>query len=363
HPGSYGFNRCDISHSCPFAIRLHLQLEGCKRASRAAKYSRITSLGAEWYRGGGPRRHRVRLPFSRRYQENFEARAQEAHPPWQSRVLAAAALRRAAFFRGAEPVDRGAVLSLGTLGGKRRARAGSLAAGRGRRLVADRRPDAVEGLPVHGASATRSCRRVLPVRLIPYYFLCLSQIVLQLAVSGWDRLRIPMEVRPLHLPPEFPVAALARHRAALTEVHPVELFRLRGGEHVRRGHCPIPRQFLRACRRCADAELLPLPGRHDSIRRPWASDCIDLRAELLVPLSVPLRSFPRTRISAQPGADHTQPGNLYRLRQGVPVDSAGRQAGADSLGRVHRMLGVRRGLSGRQHARRKLARGFANAPR
>ena len=90
----------------------------------------------------------------------------------------------------------------------------------GGRALEVSRPAGVEGwLPIEGLMQskyflftgqvpTRSCRRVLPVRLIPYYFLRLSQVVLQLDMSGGDRLRIPMEVRPLHLPPEFPVAAL-----------------------------------------------------------------------------------------------------------------------------------------------------------
>ena len=41
HPGLSGLDRRDLSHSCPFAIPLLLQLEGRNRASGAGKHSRL----------------------------------------------------------------------------------------------------------------------------------------------------------------------------------------------------------------------------------------------------------------------------------------------------------------------------------
>ena len=107
-------------------------------------------------------------------------------------------------------------------------------------------------------------------------------------------------------------------------------------------------------------------GGHDSIRRPWASDFIDLRAELLVPLSVPVRrlawAWSRWLSPARITPELKHVHRLRQVRQACPSALPVDKLDASRLGRVHWMPECV-AVSGQQYTGCKLAHGFANAPR
>ncbi len=118
----------------------------------------------------------------------------------------------------------------------------------GGRTLEVSRPAGVEGwLPIEGLMQLKYflvAGQVPRVHAAGFFlftsFLIISfvfrKVILQLAVSGGNCLRISVEAGPRHVPPEFSIAALGRHRAAFAEIHPAELLRLRGSQHVSRGH-------------------------------------------------------------------------------------------------------------------------------
>ena len=74
-----------------------------------------------------------------------------------------------------------------------------------------------------------------------------------------------------------------------------------------------------------------------------------VRAELLVPLPVPVRRADGPGVAGQPVADPARGLAVHRLRQvreGLPFGAACRPADHHPVGGVHRVPGVRRGVSG-----------------
>ena len=132
----------------------------------------------------------------------------------------------------------------------------------GGRALEVSRPAGVEGwLPIEGLmqlkyflitgkSAGARCG-FLPVYLVPGYFVRLPQGVLQLVVSGRNRLGISVEVGPGYVSAETSNCHAGRHRVALAEVPPVELLRLRGSQHVGRGHRRFSTARMRSSSTCA----------------------------------------------------------------------------------------------------------------
>ena len=84
----------------------------------------------------------------------------------------------------------------------------------------------------------------------------------------------------------------------------LSFFAYRRNRHVGSFHRRISQQPLCAHRRRAHAQLLPLHWRNGSMGRFRAGNCFDCRAELLVPLSLPVRRVPRTGLPAQSDEDH-----------------------------------------------------------
>ena len=105
---------------------------------------------------------------------------------------------------------------------------------------------------------------------------------------------------------------------------------------------------VRDCGGCEDAELLPLHGHRGHGSDSGAGGAVGGGAEFLVPVSLPVRRADGDCFGAEPGEDSARRGGLHRLRQmqqGVPIASAGGQAGADPVGGVHGVHGVRCGVS------------------
>ncbi len=72
-------------------------------------------------------------------------------------------------------------------------------------------------------------------------------------------------------------------------------------------------------------------------------------AEFLVPVSLPVWRTDGNCVGAEPGEDPARCGGVHRLRemqQGVPLATAGGQAGADPVSGVHGVHGVHCGVPG-----------------
>ena len=104
-------------------------------------------------------------------------------------------------------------------------------------------------------------------------------------------------------------------------------FGLCGSDDACNGNRRLSQRSLRSDRRRSHAELFPFPGRNCGVCFAWAHRRVDLRAELLVPLSLPVWSADGSGFDAEPGEDPAQRARLHRLRQvcqGLPCGAAGR---------------------------------------
>ena len=142
----------------------------------------------------------------------------------------------------------------------------------GRRgLAPDRLDDESEGASGQRTDAAPAPRRDVPADRLSRRLLDLPQELLRLAVSGGNRLGVPVAAGTPDLRPQFPTAAQAGRRVAQPEVPAARSVPVRRGLDVRAGDPRFSGRPVRHRGRREDAQLLPLPGprRAASWSRCW----------------------------------------------------------------------------------------------
>ena len=139
----------------------------------------------------------------------------------------------------------------------------------GGRSVWAGRPPGVEGwLPIASmmnlkvlagqrTDAAPAPRRDVPADRLSRRLLDLPQELLRLAVSGGDRLGVPLAARTADLRPQFPPAAQAGRRVAQPEVPAARAVPVCRGLHVGGGDSRVSGRPVRHRGRREDAQLLP----------------------------------------------------------------------------------------------------------
>ena len=172
------------------------------------------------------------------------------------------------------------------------------------------RPSGAEGwLPIAGLMnfkyflLTGDVPAIHPAAMFLFMAFVLMSVLLKkafcsLALPRGNALGIPAQAGPPDLRPQSAPAAVGRSSPAGTQVSAARLLRLCHRRHVDRDAAQLHEHALRPDRRCQDAELLPQhgPDRRDCHRAAGAA--FHAGAELLVPLSVPLRRAAGTRFPA-----------------------------------------------------------------
>src|ERR1019366_6070430 len=239
---------------------------------------------------------------------------------------------------------------------------GYAAAGSGG-LAADRLADESEGAPRQWTDAAPAPRRYVPADRLSGGLLDLPQEFLRLAVSRGDGFGVSVAAGTPDVRTQLPPAAQAGRGAAQPQVSAARIVLVRRGLDVGGGDSRLPGRPLRHSGRREDAQLLPLPGpgwRHGG---GAIGGGLGVRAELLVPLPVPVRS-PDGAGRAGQSAPHTARGvPLYRLRQmrqSVSRGTPGGQADRHTVGGMYRLPGMRGGMpggGGADHGRAARAQG------
>jgi len=188
-------------------------------------------------------------------------------------------------------------------------------AGGGGRLVADRWAHEFEILVFKRSSSPGTRRGDVSTPYVSRHVLLISKGLLQLALSDWNHLRIPVACRTGTLSAQFSSATVARLTSARLEVCPPGLFCVGDLIHVGSGNSRIHGESLWVDRRRKDAQFL------SSYRADWVNHSGAIRPgvgvypKFMVSLSLPLWGFVGFDLLVESHADPTESRAVHRLRQ------------------------------------------------
>jgi len=184
-----------------------------------------------------------------------------------------------------------------------------------RGLAAHRGLDEYEIFPAHGTRACNPARGHGPVYRLYADEPAAQESLLFLALPRWNAVGASMEASKTRIRPESASTKMVGYPITRAEVPASWLLCLRDRRHVRRGNPRFHVHTLRSGRRCQDAEFLPRYRANSGNRHRFVGAALYADPELLVPVSLFLRSAAGNHIASQSGKDPPRRRGVHRLRE------------------------------------------------